>query len=63
VDVVVGTPGRIIDHLDRGNLKLNELTTIILDEADQMLDVGFADDIEKVGFSEFLTIMKTFFKK
>lgn len=48
VDVVVGTPGRLIDHLDRGNLNLNRLEYIILDEADQMLDIGFADAMDKL---------------
>ena len=47
-DVVVGTPGRIIDHINRGNLKLEELQFVILDEADQMLDMGFADDMETI---------------
>jgi ATP-independent RNA helicase DbpA len=44
--VVVGTPGRIMDHLERGNLKLDALNTLVLDEADRMLDMGFFDDIE-----------------
>ncbi|KAI9091101.1 P-loop containing nucleoside triphosphate hydrolase protein [Phlyctochytrium arcticum] len=48
VDVVVGTPGRLIDHIDRGNLKLGGLRFICLDEADQMLDIGFADAMDKV---------------
>merc|ERR1719253_1334964 len=48
VDAVVGTPGRIIDHLNRGNLKLNELRFLVLDEADEMLDIGFQDDIDKI---------------
>jgi hypothetical protein len=43
---VVGTPGRIMDHLERGNLKLDALNTLVLDEADRMLDMGFFDDIE-----------------
>ncbi|ORY01863.1 DEAD-domain-containing protein [Basidiobolus meristosporus CBS 931.73] len=48
VDVVVGTPGRIVDHIDRGNLKLHDINFICLDEADQMLDIGFADAMEKI---------------
>jgi len=48
VDVVVGTPGRVIDHLDRGSLKLDALQTLVLDEADEMLRMGFIDDVEKV---------------
>jgi len=48
IDVIVGTPGRLIDHLERGNLLLNHLEYIILDEADQMLDIGFADSMDKL---------------
>ena len=44
--VIVGTPGRVMDHLRRGTLKLNNLQTVILDEADEMLKMGFIDDIE-----------------
>jgi len=44
--VVVGTPGRIMDHLRRGTLKLDNLTSLILDEADEMLKMGFIDDVE-----------------
>jgi len=43
--IVVGTPGRIMDHLARGNLKLDAMNTLVLDEADRMLDMGFFDDI------------------
>jgi ATP-dependent RNA helicase DbpA len=46
--VAVGTPGRVLDHLDRGNLALEALNTLVLDEADRMLDMGFVDDIAKV---------------
>ena len=45
VHVVVGTPGRILDHLRRGSLDLSSLSTLVLDEADRMLDMGFQDDI------------------
>jgi len=48
VDVVVGTPGRLIDHLNRGTLKLDHLRVIVLDEADEMLDMGFSEDIEAI---------------
>ncbi len=47
--VVVGTPGRVIDHLERGHLALEALATLVLDEADRMLDMGFFDDIAKVA--------------
>jgi ATP-independent RNA helicase DbpA len=47
--VVVGTPGRVLDHLERGNLQLDALNTLVLDEADRMLDMGFVDDIAKVA--------------
>ncbi len=48
VHVVVGTPGRIIDHLDKGTLDLSQLTTLVLDEADEMLRMGFIDDVESI---------------
>lgn len=47
--VVVGTPGRLIDHLDRGTLQLDALQTLVLDEADRMLDMGFMDDITRIA--------------
>jgi ATP-dependent RNA helicase DbpA len=47
--IVVGTPGRIIDHLTRGTLKLDGLKTLVLDEADRMLDMGFHDDIATIA--------------
>jgi ATP-dependent RNA helicase DeaD len=46
--IVVGTPGRILDHIDRGPLRLDQVKMIVLDEADEMLDMGFRDDIEQV---------------
>jgi ATP-dependent RNA helicase DeaD len=46
VHVIVGTPGRIMDHLRRGTLQLDDIRTLVLDEADEMLNMGFADDIE-----------------
>ncbi|MEO6364740.1 MAG: DEAD/DEAH box helicase, partial [Luteimonas sp.] len=48
VHVVVGTPGRVIDHLERGSLDLSELKCLVLDEADEMLRMGFIDDVETV---------------
>lgn len=47
-DFVVGTPGRVLDHLSRGTLQLDELEVVVLDEADRMLDIGFRPDIEKI---------------
>ena len=47
-DVVVGTPGRIIDHLGKGTLKIDQLHTLVLDEADEMLRMGFIDDVRDV---------------
>ena len=48
VHVVVGTPGRVIDHLERGSLDLSQLRMLVLDEADEMLRMGFIDDVEAV---------------
>ncbi len=48
VDIVVGTPGRIIDHLNRGTLDLSHVEYLVLDEADRMLDMGFLDDVLEI---------------
>ncbi|MEA2129182.1 MAG: ATP-dependent helicase DeaD [Solirubrobacteraceae bacterium] len=48
VDVVVATPGRALDHLRRGTLRLGAVDVVVLDEADEMLDMGFADDLEAI---------------
>ena len=48
VDVVVATPGRALDHIARGTLDLSGLEIVVLDEADEMLDMGFAEDIEAI---------------
>src|SRR5512136_2738000 len=48
VHIVIGTPGRVMDHLRRRTLVLNDVATVVLDEADQMLDMGFRDDIELI---------------
>src|SRR5580765_7559227 len=48
VHVVVGTPGRVIDHLDKNTLDLSQLKTLVLDEADEMLRMGFIDDVENI---------------
>jgi len=52
VQVVVGTPGRIKDHLNRKTLKLDKITSVVIDEADEMLKMGFIDDVEEIlGFA------------
>ncbi|MFL6062998.1 MAG: DEAD/DEAH box helicase, partial [Marmoricola sp.] len=48
VHVVVGTPGRVMDHLEKGTLDLSELRFVVLDEADEMLNMGFAEDVEQI---------------
>src|SRR4051812_34954760 len=48
VDVIVATPGRALDHVRRGTLKLETIADLVLDEADEMLDMGFAEDIEAI---------------
>lgn len=48
VHIVVGTPGRVIDHVERDNLDLTGIERVVLDEADEMLDMGFRDDIERI---------------
>ena len=48
IDVVVGTPGRVLDHMGRGTLRFDQLKIVVLDEADRMLDIGFRPDIEKI---------------
>jgi hypothetical protein len=48
VDFVVGTPGRVLDHINHGNLILEKIKYLVLDEADRMLDMGFQDDVQKI---------------
>ena len=48
VDVVVATPGRALDHIRRKTLRLDSVKVVVLDEADEMLDMGFAEDIEAI---------------
>src|SRR5450759_3346493 len=52
VDVVVATPGRAVDHLTRGSLSFDAVEVVILDEADEMLDMGFAEDLSLIHISE-----------
>ena len=48
VELVVGTTGRVLDHIERGNLDFTSLKSLVLDEADQMLKLGFKEDVENV---------------
>lgn len=48
ISIVVGTPGRVVDHIDRGTLKMENLQTLVLDEADEMISMGFKDDLETI---------------
>ena len=48
VQIVIGTPGRLIDHINRGTIKLDHIKFLVLDEADEMLDMGFVEDIEEI---------------
>ncbi|MEE3380307.1 MAG: DEAD/DEAH box helicase [Succiniclasticum sp.] len=48
VQIVIGTPGRLLDHIHRGTIKLDHVRYLVLDEADEMLDMGFIDDIEEI---------------
>src|SRR5690606_7068844 len=48
-DVLIGTPGRLIEHLDAGNLPLSKVRVLVLDEADRMLDMGFAEDVSRLA--------------
>jgi superfamily II DNA/RNA helicase len=49
VDILVATPGRLIDHIQRGRINFSRLEMLVLDEADRMLDMGFIDDVEKIA--------------
>ena len=48
IDIVVGTPGRVLDHIRRGTLKLENVRYLVLDEADEMLNMGFVEDVEEI---------------
>ncbi len=49
MDLLVGTTGRVLDHIERGNIDFTNIKSVILDEADQMLKLGFKEDVEKVN--------------
>jgi len=49
VDILVATPGRLIDHIERGRIDFSRLEMLVLDEADRMLDMGFIDDVERIA--------------
>ena len=48
MQIVIGTPGRLIDHINRNTIKLDHIKFLVLDEADEMLDMGFVDDMEEI---------------
>jgi len=48
VDIFVGTTGRILDHIERGNVDFSDLKSVVLDEADVMLKLGFKEDVDKI---------------
>ena len=48
VDVLIATPGRLLDHFERGRILLNDIKVLVIDEADRMLDMGFIPDVEKI---------------
>ena len=48
VHIVVATPGRLMDHMERGTIEIGQVRSVVLDEADQMLDIGFAEDIDRI---------------
>lgn len=50
----MGTTGRILDHIERGSIDFSNVRTVVLDEADQMLKLGFKEDVERVTFINFL---------
>lgn len=53
IDILVGTPGRIKDHLQNNKLDLSKLKHVVLDEVDQMLDMGFAEQVEEILASSY----------
>jgi hypothetical protein len=61
--IVVGTPGRIEEHLRKGTLKLNHIKTLVLDEADRMLDMGFQDTIDQISDCALNEVASSFCNK
>ena len=59
-DIVVATPGRLLDHLSQGNLSLSKIEILILDEVDRMLDMGFIEDVTE-SFKKHLNLVKPYF--
>lgn len=57
VDLFVGTCGRVLDHIERGNIDFSDIKSVFLDEADQMLKLGFKEDVEKVR-TNFVTLSR-----
>jgi superfamily II DNA/RNA helicase len=51
LELFVGTTGRVLDHIERGNIDFKSIKTVVLDEADQMLKLGFKEDVEKVSLN------------
>ncbi len=49
MDIIIATPGRLMDHMNRGRLDLSDIEMLILDEADRMLDMGFIDDVKTIA--------------
>lgn len=60
--IIVGTPGRMLDHINRRTLRLQDVHTVILDEADEMLNMGFIEDIEK-SYQTYLRTTKHFYSQ
>ncbi|XP_062611033.1 nucleolar RNA helicase 2-like [Saccostrea cucullata] len=60
IDVLVGTPGRIKDHIERGNLDFSRVRHVVLDEVDRMLDMGFAEDVETIISSAYKSVPRKF---
>jgi ATP-dependent RNA helicase DeaD len=61
-ELLVGTPGRLLDHMQRGNINLSNLSYLVLDEADEMLDMGFLPDIERIMEAFHMTGKRSCFR-